>query len=209
MLKFKVLFVEVIILFTCYVSCEKVSDNELKKGILVDTRDNKRYKTIKIDEQIWMAENLNYYSDSGSWAYNDSNHYSDIYGRLYNWETACKVCPEGWHLPTEKEWTILSDYNGGQSFAGINLKIENAIYWYFSQGIINTNESGFSALPAGYRTADGEFYEIGRYTGYWSSSPSSGTDLAWCRRLSAIHNNFGVESEDINSGRSVRCLKDD
>ena len=73
-----------------------------QKGTLTDTRDGKIYKTVKIGEQVWMAENLNYEAE-GSRCYNDSTTYCKKYGRLYNWETAMKACPNGWHLPSEKE----------------------------------------------------------------------------------------------------------
>lgn len=91
-------------------SQEKTSTDT--SGTFIDNRDGHVYKWVKIGTQIWMAENLTYDAGSGSWNYFNDPAYA-TYGRLYDWETAKKACPAGWHLPDDSEWTILTDYVGG------------------------------------------------------------------------------------------------
>ncbi|MDR2694074.1 MAG: fibrobacter succinogenes major paralogous domain-containing protein, partial [Chitinispirillales bacterium] len=116
-------------------------------GTFTDSRDGKTYNTVKIGKQTWMAENLNYGTSSGSWCYNDRDSYCKKYGRLYEWETAKKTCPSGWHLPSRQEWEALVTYAGGYEAAGKRLK--STIGWNDSGS--GTDDYGFSALPGGGR----------------------------------------------------------
>ena len=129
-----------------------------EKGTFTDTRDKKTYKTVKIGEQTWLAENLNY-NASGSKCYDNKPANCDKYGRLYNWNTAKKACPVGWHLPTLKEWqTITSEdfdtfgfatlngggylQNGGDGPGGNNYSfsgIDAWGYWWSSSEMQSTN----------------------------------------------------------------------
>jgi uncharacterized protein (TIGR02145 family) len=115
-----------------------------------DTRDGKVYRAVNIGNQNWMQENLNHYTPSGSCYYDyDSITYSEDYGRLYTWGIAQDVCPEGWHLPSSDEWNEMIDYLGGRTVAGGKLKEAGFNYWqYPNTGA--TNESGFTAVAAGY-----------------------------------------------------------
>jgi len=83
-----------------------------KKGSFTDERDSKTYKTVKIDNQTWMAENLNYDAE-GSQCYENDPANCTVYGKLYDWETAMKACPKGWHLPSKDEWLVLVNFTGG------------------------------------------------------------------------------------------------
>jgi len=89
--------------FVCALFCVAC---EQQKDTFTDTRDSKVYKTVKIGEQVWLAENLNYNSN-GSKCYDNKPANCDKYGRLYNWEMATKSCPSGWHLPNKAEWEVL------------------------------------------------------------------------------------------------------
>jgi len=142
-------------------------------GSLTDDRDGKTYKTVKIGDQVWMAENLNFATDSGSWCYDKNPENCSTYGRLYSWEIAKTACPSGWHLPSYDDWGILSKYLGGYTIAGGKLK--SKIGW-ISPNTDATNESGFSGLPGG--CVDGSCWYKARYSdlgkvGYfWSGQQS-------------------------------------
>ena len=174
-----------------------------------DSRDGKTYKTIKIGTQIWMAENLRYKADSGCWAYKNNENNANKYGYLYNWETAKKVCPAGWHLPSDDEWTILTNYLGSEEIAGGKLKATTG--WKIHNerpDEVATNSSGFTALPGGiWYDGNGAFFQgIGGYGGWWSSTIGFGG--YWYRYLKDEYNEV---FRDIYPGQeclSIRCLKD-
>jgi hypothetical protein len=101
-----------LILILLLFGCEKESS---RFGRFIDKRDGKIYRTVKIGEQVWMAENLAYRADTGCLAYEEDESNMKIYGYLYNWETACEVCPEGWILPSDDDWKILEEFIGMSS----------------------------------------------------------------------------------------------
>jgi len=173
-------------------------------GIFTDNRDGKKYKTVKIGKQIFLAENLSYRPTSGSyWAYGDNMSNAQKYGYLYDWETAKNVCPSGWHLPTDEEWNAMITFLGGDKTAGIKLKEKGSTYW--PQNSDATNESGFTALPGGYRFR--AFYSID-HAGYWWSSSERNPTSAWCRYLVYNFPNFYRDYSTKSNGCSVRCVKD-
>jgi uncharacterized protein (TIGR02145 family) len=154
---------------------------------------------------------------TGAYAVYDNNtDNADIYGNLYNWyavEDERGVCPEGWHVPTDGEYTELSDYLGGTSVAGGKLKectegsCPESEYWN-SPNTGATNESGFTGLPGGYRYyGNGDYGGMG-YVGYFWSSTELNNSTAWNRILSyntsEIYRNYNYK----RSGFSVRCLRD-
>jgi len=115
-----------------------------------------------------MAENLNYEAD-GSKCYENKTENCDKYDRLYNWETAMKACPKSWHLPSDAEWTKLTDFVGSSSTAGTKLKATSG---WNSNGN-GTDEFGFAALPGGDGYSGGSFYGVGNYGFWWSASENS------------------------------------
>jgi len=182
-------------------------------GFLTDSRDDKVYKTVVIGTQTWMAENLNY-NASGSKCFSNKSDNCDKYGRLYDWSTALYdwsmdrvTCPDGWHLPSDEEWTILTDYVGGSSTAGTKLKTTSD--WDFV-GPVNgngTNYYGFSALPGGFGTSSGLFASDG-FGGYWWSATESNASDAYCWYMYINNSSVNKFNDGKSTLRSVRCLKD-
>jgi len=177
--------------------------------IIVDARDGKRYKTVEIGSQTWMAENLNY-NASGSRCYGDNTGGDRecncaTYGRLYNYATAMEVCPKDWHLSTGNEWVALINLAGGEDIAGKYLKATNG--WRSVKGKSDNGEDkfGFSALPGGEGVSD-YFSSVGVGGIWWVNwgGPSS-IDIGY-------YGNYAHGSSDRGDPYfllSVRCVQDD
>ncbi len=189
--------------------------------------DGNTYRTIRIGDQCWMAENLRtgHYRDGsaipnvrdnsewsnlrgGAWSLYDNNSGSETtYGKLYNWyavEDGRGLCPTGWSVPGNAAWTQMSNYLGNN--AGGKLKTTGTQYWR-SPNTGATNTSGFSALPGGGRFSLGTFLSSGD-DGYWWSSTESGATEAWSRRLSSLNGNISSYNSHKHFGFSVRCVRD-
>jgi len=189
-----------------------------QKGTYTDMRDGKIYKTTKIVEQVWMAENLNYEA-SGSKCYKDNfRHPNEAanckkYGRLYDWYTAMKACPGGWHLPSQEEWKILIKAVGGEKTAGKYLKATSSWYDYKGKSGNGEDTFGFSALPGGDGFPSGSFDYAGCNGHWWSSS-----DIRFDYEIigdQAAHMIMDCQGEDafilsseLNFLMSVRCIQD-
>ncbi len=203
---------------------------------VVDARDGKTYRTTKIGNQVWMAENLNY-KTAGSFCYHDSTQYCELYGRFYTWAsamdsvgafsvngkgcgsgTSCPpnfpvrgVCPEGFHLPTLTEWKNLVATAGGEYDAASKLmsakKWEKGFDWV-AEG---TDDYGFSAYPSCNMEYDGTSGFCNPPVNYWSSIESS-TDKAYHMSLqhSNNYNGKGIQFSGIEKhyAFTVRCVKD-
>jgi uncharacterized protein (TIGR02145 family) len=172
-----------------------------QKGTFTDTRDGKVYKTTKIGEQVWMAENLNYEA-SGSKCYNNKQANCDKYGRLYNWNTAKKACPNGWHLPSKVEWKILIEAVGSEKTAGRYLKATSG--W-------NENGNGedkfeFAVLPGGNVYSSGNFDEVGD-DGYWWSASESDANSAYYLNMFCGSEDARLNDNNKSLSFSVRCLQ--
>ena len=195
------------------------------------TFDGYTYASIVLGNgQEWMAENLRTttYANgdpipnvigttqwssltTGAWAhFSNDSQYENPYGKLYNWYTVDdprNVCPTGWHVPADAEYTLLQDYLGGESIAGGKMKSTGTQYW-LSPNTDATNESGFSGLPGGYRNGGGVFNDIGNL-GYWWSSTVFGQTNPWTRFLSRDTGSVYMDySNPKPYGFSVRCLRD-
>ncbi|MDR2592685.1 MAG: T9SS type A sorting domain-containing protein [Chitinispirillales bacterium] len=175
-------------------------DINVIKGTFTDERDGKEYKTVKIKNQTWMAENLNIYTrelSNGSWCYGDADSNCVKYGRLYNWETAKIACPAGWHLPTDNEWGALVSAAGGGDNGGKVLKSTSG--WDKN----GTDDLGFSALPGGGRYSDGEFNYAGYYGNWWTARQGS----YW--KMFNTNDKVGGYGDYVSIGYSVRCVEDE
>jgi uncharacterized protein (TIGR02145 family) len=213
------------LLFSC------TSDNEKSYGSSVHY-EGEDYETVVIGTQTWMARNLNYAvagskCGNGESLSDENTTTCDTYGRLYNWATAmdldasCNsstcasqikakhqgICPSGWHIPSDAEWAILTDYVGGVSTAGTKLKAREG--WNSYNNVPSGSDKyGFAALPGGNGYSDGSFDYVG-YNVYWWSATEDSANKAYYRRL--LYNyefvNRYYDSKDYYLF-SVRCLQD-
>lgn len=166
-----------------------------------DPRDGKIYQVVELAGQWWMAENLAY-DTAASYLYDNRNGNEKVYGRLYEWQVAIKVCPEGWHLPSAEEWDRLIDYFGGTSVAGAFLNESDNLPEESTK-----KKPGFNALPAGYRDPFGNYGNLEQFAYFWTST--EGDSLAAVRRLIAADGkSIGGAYGNKTSGYSVRCIKD-
>ena len=198
---------------------------------LTDLRDEQSYRTVEIGNQVWMAENLNY-ATAGSFCYDDDITKCDKYGRLYLWSTAmdsagiwstngkdcggikvCSpslpvrgVCPQGWHLPSEKEFRTLFSAVGDHA----ETKLKSISGWERNDNGVDMYS--FSALPAGCRVGEGKYDSEGRYTEFWSSTEESDYDVRVMHLMNYVmiygDSEFIGRNSKTSGGSSVRCLKD-
>jgi len=185
-------------------------------GTITDSRDGQTYNIVKIGNQWWMAENLNYYTNRGSWCYDYKNSNCEKYGKLYNWETAKKACPDGWHLPSDSEWFQLENHldiiqnNKNSNSLTENNKaggILKSVSGWDSPNSYASNISGFSAIPGGvFRIYYEQFYDLGKLAFFWTSS-SANFDYSWARTLSNRNGDVYRVNWMNGHGFSVRCIK--
>jgi uncharacterized protein (TIGR02145 family) len=225
-----IVFVGSSILFTLF------AQNIGRQSIKISDIEGNSYNTVLIGNQHWMAENLKVskYNDgtqipnvtddtkwsglsSGAWCYyNNEVVNNSKYGKLYNWYAISlttngnkNLCPSGWHVPSDIEWTVLIKYLGGEDVAGGKLKGVGTTNWSYS----NTDDSNislFTGLPGGNRNDAGSFENIGEGAYWWSSSEvfwkSEATGMAWYRYLfSSIE--YRKKTNQVN-GLSIRCIRD-
>lgn len=220
------LFSLIVILF---ISCKKSTEPEHQDNSIKDI-DGNMYKIINIGTQVWMAENLKvtHYrngveipnvTDSVDWKnlttgaycnYDNNVNNVAIYGRLYNWyavNDTNNLAPEGWHIPSDEEWQTLREYLGGS--AGGKLKESGTVHWS-NPNTGATNESGFTALPAGLRYFTGDYIDLGYSANFWSSSNYGDNDyfIIYWRLYCDSSEDWRMGYYWPQSGFSVRCLKD-
>ena len=173
-----------------------------KSPPFTDSRNGKRYNTVKIGGKTWMAENLNYQPPKGnSWCYSNNNANCNKYGRLYDWNTAMTVCPSGWHLPTRFEWDELVALAGGKKDGGKKLKAKSG----WNNNGNGTDDFGFSALPGGGRYYGG-FGDAGDI-GCWWTATEGGSGSAYSRYMRYDRGDVGEDDDGKGNGCSVRCVK--
>ena len=190
-------------------------------GVISDI-DGNLYPIINIGTQVWMAQNLKvtkYHNGTAItkvtnediWSNQKTEAYcihDSIYGALYNWYSVNtgKLCPIGWHVPTDAEWTTMTNHLGGDSVAGGKLKECGTTHWA-TPNTEATNETCFSALPGGYRSLNGYVNCVGSYTHWWTSTEKD-ANKAWYRDVGLGY--ASVYRNDLfkQDGFSIRCLKD-
>jgi len=241
MLKRFLLIFLIFLLLAFLINCSHIeyskNQEEKNKGMkIVTDYDGNQYKTVKIGNQIWMAENLRstHYSDGtiiqGISVYDNDEANAKKYGRLYQWETISNpsgLCPPGWHAASDEDWKKM-EKTIGMNDAEVNdtgwrktfnesrkLKKYDKAYWWNDKEKEEINISGFSAVPSGARTRRDfilPFWGGGRYADYWTST-SSDTSKAWNRSL--VWSPWHPGSDEIfrntlnkEFGFSIRCVKD-
>ncbi|MDR2583704.1 MAG: hypothetical protein LBC75_09510, partial [Fibromonadaceae bacterium] len=159
--------------------------------------------TVVIGTQTWFQRNLNY-DVAGSKCNENSTANCNEYGRLYNWRTAMVVCPSGWHLPSDAEWTVLVDFVGGTYTAGTKLKATSGWNFINEQGN-GTDMYGFSALPGAYGNPGGGFSTVG-YGGCWWSATTEYSPHYWQMYAGvSVIDNLSLNQDHL---MSVRCIQD-
>jgi len=216
-----------------------------KKVGEVSDVDGNIYKTLKIGDQWWMTENLKVtkYSNGDligtttpanlnitaeatpkyQWAYKGNEGYTAAFGRLYTWYTVTDsrgICPAGWHVPSDEDWTILTEYlvNNGYGFEGSGTDIGKSVAsisgWrddpipgnVGNDQSVN-NSSGFNGVPGGDRLSNGMFINLGAFAGWWSITEYSAAN-AWYRGMFYNMNGFNRTNDSKKYGGAVRCVKD-
>jgi uncharacterized protein (TIGR02145 family) len=205
---------------------------ELK--IFINLRESERepnIESVTIGSQVWQTMNLNVdrfrngdliinaisekeWEEAGknrqpAWCYYDNDYEKGkIYGKLYNWyavNDSRGLCAKGWHVPSDSEWTTLTNYLGGEIIAGGKMK---SVTGWIAPNTGATNESGFTGLPGGYRNFNAEFSGLGS-VGFWWSSSDDSSNFAWALPLDKYNGNVNRDYDRLkDSGFSVRCLRD-
>jgi uncharacterized protein (TIGR02145 family) len=199
--------------FNCTKDEESAPPLNWEGSTFTDSRDSKIYKTIKIGNQEWLAENLAFKTSSGSWNYGNLEENGTKYGRIYTWEAAKQAVPSGWHLPTDTEWKQLEmflgmsqaeadhdDYRGTDEGG----KLKNTTGW--AENGNGTNEIGFAALPGGFRSNTGNFM-VREWYGYWWTETEFDSLNAWFRLIVSTSSKIQRSTSYKGEAYSVRCVK--
>ncbi|MFW5754653.1 MAG: FISUMP domain-containing protein [Marinilabiliaceae bacterium] len=209
-------------------------EGDAEYGDGVSDAEGNEYKSVIIGEQEWMAENLKtnkfnddtdipYVDDDNDWVnletpgytwYENDENYSDPYGALYNWYTVetGKLCPDGWRVPTEDDWTELINHLGGVEQAGGKLKdtgtVDGGDGLWIDPNEGATNSTGFTGLPGGHRWEDSGFYDLANQGFWWSSDEGTNSLNAWHFRLHSHFPSVNKQEARKIDGLSVRCIKE-
>ncbi len=203
-----------VLLLNCSKDVVETDSQTFNYSKFTDTRDGKVYQTIKIGNQVWMAENLAFKTEKGSWNAGGTDIYGAMFGLLYTWEAAEQAVPAGWHLPTDGEWKELEMTLGMSqtdadaiNFRGTNEggKLKATSLW--AENGNGTNDVGFSALPGGFRSNSGSFFVYTWY-GYWWTATENDSSNAWFRLTTYSGTKISKNYSFKEDAYSVRCVKD-
>lgn len=212
----------IIVLMICANGCKNSTEpntTELEFGTVTDI-DGNTYKTVKIGDQWWMAENLKVTHDPEgnpitSYIYRNDIENENVYGRLYKWNVVMDgsltagsqgIAPDGWHIPSRDEWNELIEYIGGRSQGGGKLKEAGEAHWESpNSGADDSYE--FCALPTGWRNFDGQYMGLGERCFFTTSSRGSNN---YPKVKILTYNNSSISDGDVVPGDAlpVRCIKD-
>ncbi len=175
-------------------SCDNNGDKVSGTITFFDRRDSQDYTAVKIGDRWWMAENLNYRSDTGSWyVNNDSASYASVFGRMYDWNTAMNAAPPGWHVPSKSEWdSLLARYDS-----------DSAAYAYLTR----TGLSDFKAQFGGYRDGGGNFKYAYHYGPYWTSTEYNPEEACYAFFNKSVKT-VTMEYYSKVRGFYIRCVRD-
>lgn len=198
------LMVKICFILLCFFAVSTQAQKD-KKLTFTDNRDGKTYEYTNVGFQVWMAENLNY-NVKNSYAYDKDSENSKTYGRLYNWETAQNVCPNGWHLPSVKEWEILISQLGGKNVAASKLKGVMNFYWQ-GDNKKSSNAVRFWALPGGFGLNENVFSGMGNES-YFQTSSQADENYSYLIYLKNNSTRVFFSKFYKSTLLSVRCVKD-
>ena len=185
-----------------------------KSTSFTDPRDGQVYRIIKVEGREWFAQNVNYDVPGHSWCYEDKDSYCVRSGRLYDLEGARKACPEGWHLPRDREWSdmlkgLTGCYDGVDKCGNFATKMKATTGW---QGGGGTDEYGFTIFSSGYRKVLGKstirYEDMGEYAGFWSAQ-NGRNETIWLWAMGRMSDQMVrqlVPATARNNGYSVRCI---
>ena len=175
-----------------------------EKGTIKDSRDGHVYQWIKIGKKAWLAENVKYNANPGSWVYNNDSTNASLHGRLYTWNAAMTACPKGWVIPTDDDWALLIGQFGGVDAAGGKLQDMDTIYWRANKNIPESAKI-ISTLLGGVRHGDSTYTGISLWGGLWSATVvnNMASDYLF------VHGNksIGKSSNGKGSALGVRCVR--
>ena len=191
-------------------------------GNFFDSRDNQKYKWVRIGSQMWMSQNLNFKTETGSWCYENKEANCLKYGRLYQWEATASnnlgngkdVCQVGWHMPSDSEFKTLERYVGMEEYVLNDMgrrgiianKLKSSSGWGAEGN--GTNSAGLNVLPSGYRSQyqNAVFESLGYSAHFWSGEEFN-SGMVWIRGFDGSENiDRNLFAKDF--GLSIRCIKD-
>jgi uncharacterized protein (TIGR02145 family) len=191
------------LIFFALLSCAWSSLATHPFNTFVDPRDGRRYPTVKIGKQLWMARNLAFAAPT-SWCYAGDSADCERNGRLYTWDAARNVCPKGWHLPSDSEWMILEAQLGMPNEQVRSTKARGT-----DQGarLREGGSSGFNAPISGYRRPDGSYVRRGERAAFWADTEANKDD-AWHRDIRSDVGTIYRSEVTKTYALSVRCVGD-